>query len=78
MADIRTEIHTGLTKSEAYKLMEKGHKVRMEYFVDGEYLTLDINGIIRDEKGCGMGKIDGQYWGRICDKAKHWMTINGG
>lgn len=36
---------------EAYNRMENGHKIMHKHFSDDEFLYIDNNGVIRDEKG---------------------------
>ena len=73
--DIITEIHSNLTKDEAYKLMERGHKICHEYYSDDEYLTVK-NGIIYDENGYKMGTKHDEFWSRIQKWETGWMTTN--
>lgn len=54
-------IHTNITKEEAYKLMEQGHKVCHEYYSGGEYLYLR-NGRIYDENNYDMGTRFDPFW----------------
>ena len=62
------DIHTDLTKDEAYEMMVAGHKISHEYYTDEEYLTIDKNGVIYDEKGIKMGTKNDSFW----RKNQHW------
>ena len=73
--DIREEIHTGLTKEQAYELMEKGAMIAHEYYADDEYLYM-VNGIIMDENGYHMGNSLGDFWQNRQKWKTGWMTAN--
>jgi hypothetical protein len=74
--DKRTEIHTGVSKEDAYELMMQGHKIRHEYYTDDEYLYMK-NGIIYDENEYRMGYGHEEFWQRIQKWEMGWSTING-
>jgi len=74
--DKRTDIHTGLSKEEAYNLMERGHKISHEYYSDDEYLFMR-NGVILDENGYRMGTKDSEFWTKIQKWDTGWRTFNG-
>ena len=73
--DTRTEIHTEITKEEAYKLMEQGYKISQRYYSDDEFLVMK-NGIIYDEKGYRMGTKNDEFWLKIQEWETGWKTFN--
>lgn len=73
--DIRTELHSNVSKDEAYRLMEQGHKICHEYYGDEEYLRMK-DGIIYDENGYSLGTKQGNFWNSIQKWQTGWMTIN--
>jgi hypothetical protein len=75
--DTRTEIHTGISKDEAYKLMEQGHKIAHDYYSDNEFLRMK-DGIIYDESGYRMGTKNDEFWSKIQKWETGWRTFNGG
>ena len=75
--DKRTEIHTGISKEEAYKLMEQGYKISHDYYSDDEFLCMK-NGFIYDENGYRMGTKDSEFWSKIQKWETGWRTFNGG
>ena len=74
--DKRTEIHTNITKEEAYNLMLEGHKIAHEGYTNDEYLYI-IGGTIYDENGYNMGNYMGEFWNRIQKWETGWRTFNG-
>lgn len=53
-----------MTKQEAIEALEKGHKLQHRYFINGEYIYLDEDGNLRDEKGLFLDWDDFWYWRR--------------
>lgn len=51
-----------MTKTEAYEHMEKGYKVRHEYYSDHEYVFLNKNGELQTEEGCRHGTKNDEFW----------------
>jgi len=72
----RTEIHTGLTKEQAYSLMIEGHKISHEYYADDEYLYM-IGTSIYDENGYHMGNYMDDFWQKRQKWETGWRTFNG-
>ena len=70
-----TEIHSNVSKEEAYKLMEQGHKITHEYYTDEEYLCMK-NGVIYDESGYRMGTKRDRFWAIDQRWESGWMTVN--
>lgn len=71
------EIHTSISKEEAYKLMEQGHKIAHDYYSDDEFLRMK-DGVIYDENGYRMGTKDSEFWSKIQKWETGWRTFNGG
>lgn len=71
----RAEIHSGLTKEQAYNLMLEGHKICHEYYADDEYLYM-MGSIIYDENGYNMGNYMDDFWQKIQKWETGWMTTN--
>jgi len=71
------EIHTDISKEEAYKLMEQGHKIAHYYYSDNEFLRMK-DGVIYDENGYVMGTKDSEFWAKIQKWETGWRTFNGG
>jgi len=63
-----------LTKEEAYKAMLVGHKVRHDYYLDYEYLTI-VNDVIYDENGCAMGGKGEEFWSIIQKWQDGWSVV---
>ena len=74
--DKRTEIHTGITKEQAYNLMLDGHKIAHEYYLDDEYLYM-IGSIIYDESGYVLGNYMDDFWNKTQKWETGWRTFNG-
>ena len=74
--DKRTEIHTGLTKEQAYNLMIDGHKIAHDYYSDDEYLYM-IGTSIYDENGYHMGNYMDDFWQKRQKWETGWRTFNG-
>ena len=51
-----------MTKQEAYKAMEEGHKVRHRYYTSDEYIFLNKNGLIESENGYVHGDRFNEFW----------------
>ena len=74
--DKRLEIHTGITKEQAYTLMLEGHKIAHKYYADDEYLYM-IGGTIYDENGYNMGNYMDEFWNARQKWEFGWRTFNG-
>lgn len=74
--DKRTEIHTEITKEEAYNLMLKGYRIAHQYYTSDEYLYM-IGKVIYDENGYVMGSCVGKFWQKIQKWETGWRTFNG-
>lgn len=72
---LKEEIHTDLTKQQAYKLMEQGHKIAHEYYADDEFLHMK-QGVIYDEKGYRMGSKYDEFWTKYQKFETGWKTYN--
>lgn len=70
------DIHTGLTKEQAYELMEKGHKISHEFYTDNEHLKMR-DGIIYDENNYRMGTKNDEFWIKYQKWETGWRTFNG-
>jgi len=70
------EIHTDITKEEAYQLMLKGHSISHEYYTDDEYLYMKGLTIYGDN-GYNMGDKQGKFWSIIQKCETGWCTLNG-
>ena len=66
--------HTGLSKYEAYKLMEQGYKIAHDYYSDNEFLTMK-DGVIYDEDNYRMGTINSEFWSKIQKWETGWRAF---
>jgi hypothetical protein len=73
---MKTEIHQNISKDDAYKLMEQGHRITHQYFADNEYLVMS-NGIIYDELGYPLGTKYDDFWAKRQKWQTGWSTTNG-
>ena len=71
----RTEIHTGISKDEAYKLMEQGYKITHDCYLDEEFLQMK-NGVIYDEAGYPLGTKSDIFWSKMQRWETGWRTLN--
>jgi hypothetical protein len=69
------EMPTGISKDEAYKLMEQGRKIAHEYYSDNEFLIMKY-GIIYDENGYSMGTKKDMFWSKIQKWETGWRTFD--
>ncbi len=66
---------TGISKEEAYKLMEQGNKIAHDYYTDNEFLIMK-DGVIYDEWGHRMGTKNDEFWSKIQKWETGWKTYN--
>lgn len=67
------EIHTNITKEEAYKLMQEGHRISHDYFTDEEFLKMNGE-CIYDENNYCMGTKHDEFWSKIQKWETGWKT----
>lgn len=70
-----TEIHSNVSKEEAYKLMEQGYEICHEYYSDDECLKIR-DGVIYDENDYRMGTKHDEFWSKRQIWKTGWMTTN--
>lgn len=63
-----------MTKSEAYEEMQKGNKIRHEYYSPNEYLFINRQGRIETEDGYTHSRF-GNFWMKIQKWENGWSVF---
>lgn len=65
-----------LTKVEAYNAMLIGHKIRNEYYSEGEFAFINKDGLIETEDGCVHGSRLDEFWSVYQKWEDGWSIVD--